>query len=188
MRSSETIVGKRFLLVVALALVACKKDDTTTDAPTQPSPPRATTASRSGGAETGKLAGLTAAHNRERAAVRVRALRWSNELGRYASTWANQLARNGCELVHRRDGKYGENIFWSSDPATAATVVADWVAEKSDYHHATNRCTGTCGHFTQVVWQATTKLGCGTASCPGGGEIWVCNYDPPGNVMGQSPY
>jgi hypothetical protein len=37
------------------------------------------------------------------------------------------------------------------------------------------------GHFTQVVWRATTHVGCGTASCTGL-VLWVCNYDPPGNV------
>ena len=44
------------------------------------------------------------------------------------------------------------------------------------------------GHFTQLVWQNTTKLGCGAKACEeGGGDApgWylVCEYDPPGNVV-----
>lgn len=40
-----------------------------------------------------------------------------------------------------------------------------------------------CGHYTQVVWRDSERLGCGVGDCTGGGEIWVCNYDPPGNVI-----
>lgn len=36
------------------------------------------------------------------------------------------------------------------------------------------------GHFTQVVWKATKRLGCGQA-----GKFVVCNYYPAGNVQGQ---
>jgi hypothetical protein len=36
----------------------------------------------------------------------------------------------------------------------------------------------------QMVWRDTTKLGCGYSfSC--GMKTWVCNYSPPGNVVGQ---
>jgi hypothetical protein len=37
------------------------------------------------------------------------------------------------------------------------------------------------GHFTQLVWRATTELGCARAQC-GGIDVVVCQYDPPGNV------
>lgn len=43
------------------------------------------------------------------------------------------------------------------------------------------------GHYTQVVWAATTKVGCASQYCPAGGLFstmggWftVCNYDPAG--------
>jgi pathogenesis-related protein 1 len=183
------------VLTAGLLLLACKRTQDTTGAVVAPerSPqtnePRARPiATRD--AETGKLAGLTAAHNRLRAEVHVGPLSWSNEIGRWASAWAQQLAAHGCQLAHRPAGadRYGENIFWSSDAVTSSAVVAQWAAERASYHHAGNRCDGVCGHFTQMVWRASTKLGCGMASCPGGGEIWVCNYDPPGNMMGESPY
>ena len=67
-------------------------------------------------------------------------------------------------------------------------MVGQWTAEKASYDHSTNTCSAqTCGHYTQVVWAATTKLGCGMATC-GDTQVWVCNYDPQGNYTGQAPY
>jgi hypothetical protein len=48
-----------------------------------------------------------------------------------------------------------------------------------------------CGHYTQVVWRNTERVGCGYSTCQAQGfnfEVWVCNYDPPGNFIGQAPY
>lgn len=42
------------------------------------------------------------------------------------------------------------------------------------------------GHFTQVVWKDSTKVGCATVKCPAGTVLsfpsWytVCNYNPQG--------
>ena len=41
---------------------------------------------------------------------------------------------------------------------------------------------GATGHFTQVVWKATTKLGCGYNQ--GCGYI-KCEYDVGGNMQGD---
>jgi pathogenesis-related protein 1 len=76
-------------------------------------------------------------------------------------------------------------------------AVASWVAESKDYDHSHNRCAKgkVCGHYTQVVWRHTRRVGCAVASCTGGSPFrandWtlvVCNYDPPGNVVGERPY
>ncbi len=201
------------LRVVALAVSLCACKSSSVPAPIEapapaPSRVRATPAPRerprtatprvrprtptprAGTGESGKLVGLTDAHNRVRREVGVAPLVWSDELARWAGAWASRLAAKGCQLTHRpaRADDYGENIFWSSGPMAAGDVVATWAGERSGYDHATNACDGVCGHFTQIVWRASKRLGCGSASCAGGGEIWVCNYDPPGNVMGQSPY
>ena len=44
-----------------------------------------------------------------------------------------------------------------------------------------------CGHYTQLVWKNTTEVGCAKVTC-GNQTIWVCNYNPPGNYVGQKPY
>lgn len=50
--------------------------------------------------------------------------------------------------------------------ATAAGAVSAWAAESTDYDYASNTCSGVCGHYTQVVWAATTQVGCGIAEAP----------------------
>ena len=44
-----------------------------------------------------------------------------------------------------------------------------------------------CGHYTQIVWETTQKVGCAKIQCDGF-DLWVCNYDPPGNWVGEKPY
>ena len=41
------------------------------------------------------------------------------------------------------------------------------------------------GHFTQVVWKSSTKMGVGKARSQGGWTYVVANYSPPGNYQGQ---
>jgi pathogenesis-related protein 1 len=66
-----------------------------------------------------------------------------------------------------------------------------WAGEKDNYDYASNRCAAgkICGHYTQVVWAATERVGCGLAQCAGlaFGATIVCNYSPAGNSGGR-PY
>lgn len=42
------------------------------------------------------------------------------------------------------------------------------------------------GHFTQVVWKGSQKLGVGFAVSGDGNSVYiVAQYTPPGNYMGQ---
>lgn len=47
------------------------------------------------------------------------------------------------------------------------------------------------GHFTQVVWKASTEIGVGVAVHPdaayGHRAVVAINYRPPGNYQGQFP-
>jgi uncharacterized protein YkwD len=148
-----------------------------------------------GDTEPAKLAGITAAHNAARAAVRpapstpLPQLTWSGTVAATAQDWANH-----CQFKHS-GGMYGENIYASTGQSTPADVVGSWVSESANYDYASNQCNGVCGHYTQVVWAASLRLGCGVADCTqnsplGGGawQLWVCNYDPPGNFVGEKPY
>jgi hypothetical protein len=55
---------------------------------------------------------MLSAHNKVRAVVKVRPLKWSAPLARPASRWARHLAHdNGCVMRHSGPG---ENLYWAS--------------------------------------------------------------------------
>ncbi len=84
----------------------------------------------------------------------------------------------------------GENIWANSAVSyVAAEVVGSWMSEGPDYNYADNTSSGTTGHYTQVVWRTSTKIGCAFVNCaefeyPG---VVLCNYAPGGND-GSRPY
>ncbi|KAJ1358729.1 hypothetical protein KIN20_032792 [Parelaphostrongylus tenuis] len=41
--------------------------------------------------------------------------------------------------------------------------------------------------FAQIAWESTYKLGCGVTLCSGKGVV-VCQYSPPGSVIGEIIY
>jgi uncharacterized protein YkwD len=171
-------IGSPLLFVVLAA--GCPKVESTTASPTVHET-KGGGDGAAGSGEKGKLEGITDAHNAVRKKVGAPPLRWSRPLARHAHSWAQRLAAKDCALQHRRTDAYGENLFWSSGPVEAKEVVAEWASEAANYDRRTHRCKGKCGHYTQVVWSDTRSLGCGMATC-GTAEVWVCNYDPPGNV------
>jgi pathogenesis-related protein 1 len=165
--------------------------------------------------ETGKLIGITAQHNYYREMVDpsmpLPSLTWDSEIAALAQEWADVLAED-CAFEHSMRPGLGENLAKfgtsaSSGPtATGADAVDLWYSEIECYAYGTfgipgregtQMCTsecdeyGGCGHYTQLVWRETLRIGCGVSSCTSNGTHWdtyVCNYDPPGNYLGEYPY
>jgi uncharacterized protein YkwD len=130
---------------------------------------------------------LLDAHNSARAHVGSPPLMWSRALASDARRWADQLLATHT-FAQQPDDPHGENLFiMSGGTVTPAEVVQTWVAERGDYDPDTNVCAGVCQHYTQVVWRTTRAVGCGMAF-DGNRQVWVCEYDPPGNVAGARPY
>ncbi len=119
------------------------------------------------------------------------AMSWDDGVAAVAQEWAE-----GCIFQHRQPNDFGENLALFSDTEVAPNVVVElWASEAPDYDYGANDCTpgAQCGHYTQIVWSDSTRLGCGVAICDdvegfGPGALWVCNYDPPGNFVGERPY
>ncbi|WKY07001.1 hypothetical protein Q1695_006857 [Nippostrongylus brasiliensis] len=44
------------------------------------------------------------------------------------------------------------------------------------------------GHYTQMVWQNSYRLGCGVANCPDSRTLVTCQYGPAGNILNQPVY
>jgi uncharacterized protein YkwD len=152
--------------------------------PRAPDPPRAPEpASPAGGTDAQRL---IAAHNKVRAQHCAPPLTWSAKLAQVAQQWANNLRDQGCKFGHS-GGQYGENLAAGTTGAMdPEAVVAMWYDEIKGYSFKQPGFSMQTGHFTQVVWRSTTQVGCGVAQCKGN-DIWVCNYDPPGNWEGQYP-
>ncbi|WCJ42401.1 Pathogenesis-related protein 1 [Euphorbia peplus] len=128
--------------------------------------------------------------NAARATLRMRPLKWDSRLAKYAHSYASQR-RYDCELRHS-NGPFGENIFWGSGSGwSPAQAAATWISERKWYNYWSNSCSGKeeCGHYTQIVWKSTSRVGCAKVTCSGGrGVFMICNYDPPGNFIGERPY
>lgn len=144
---------------------------------------------------------MLAAHNQIRRQVGVPDLTWSEELAALAQDWANYLLQENL-FQHRppsqRDGgKIGENLSSSVSSTPGAAIrsphraVQGWIEERQHYDYASNTCTSgeQCGHYTQMVWDDTREVGCAVArNETRTREVWVCNYTPGGNFVGQRPY
>jgi uncharacterized protein YkwD len=136
---------------------------------------------------------ILAVHNSERAAVGVPPLVWSDTLAASAQTWAEHLSTIP-EMVHSTNRPYGENIAgFFTDPTEPTGGTSLWVAEKQKWQGGvlTQENWYPTGHYTQMVWRNTQEVGCGAAPPGAGGPAWstlVCQYNPPGNYIGQAPY
>lgn len=127
------------------------------------------------------------AHNRARSQVGAPALRWSRSTAALAQSWADTLTSVlSCGSIgHNPDlGGFGENIAASQPGMPLEDYVSLWLSEGVGFDVANGQCAAgrTCGHYTQVIAQRTTHLGCGTASC-NGFQVLVCDYYPAGNLV-----
>ncbi|KAG0597985.1 hypothetical protein M758_12G035500 [Ceratodon purpureus] len=145
----------------------------------------------SAGAVSSEAEEFLAAHNKARSKVDVAALEWSEELEAVARKYGEkQRDHHQCAMVHSR-GPYGENLFWGYGKRyTPTDAVRSWENESKDYHYESNSCTPgkVCGHYTQLVWADTKRVGCAVIGCHDGATFIICNYDPPGNFVGERPY
>ena len=84
-------------------------------------------------------------------------------------------------------GPTGENL--AAGFVNVSASVEAWGLEREKYNFEEPGFSEETGHFTQLVWRGTTTVGCGRQNCNGedGTPGWyvVCEYDPPGNVVGD---
>ncbi|CAD5222687.1 unnamed protein product [Bursaphelenchus okinawaensis] len=109
-----------------------------------------------------------------------------------------------CDWEHSGSG--GENLAsFSGEHAKSDLLdmaVEMWFSE-STYFNVTNvkryqkQPEAMVGHFTQLVWAKTARLGCGVAHCDeilnmdthfNHGYVVVCKYHPPGNYKRKALY
>lgn len=153
------------------------------------------------------------AHNRARSAVSPPAsnmlyMTWDEGLAITARAWAryclfeHNTFLKDVKRVHPNFSSVGENLWAGSPPShfNVMPAIKLWVDEKQHYDFSSKYCRPgkICGHYTQVVWASSHKVGCAAQLCPNGvkhtnfadkaGVIFVCNYAPAGNVNRGKPY
>ena len=130
-------------------------------------------------------------HNDVRGELSLPPVKWSPTRAKTAQYWANEIARSGDVKHGSVDGKhYGQNLYWAYGAALAPVDAANsWYREKGAYVRGTPLSDLRAGHYTQMIWRATTAIGAGKATIRTGiyqgWVVHVCNYDPPGNYFGQ---
>jgi len=146
-------------------------------------------------------------HNVHRANHSSPEVQWDSEIAGYASNTAAT-----CVFAHDMDqgsGNYGQNIaMWATSSgaqelgaAGAIKMAASDMWYNGEFSKYLPSYYGqdspdmsnfeAWGHYTQLIWKDSTKLGCAVQFCPKGSmssdmDAWymVCNYGPPGNVGG----
>ncbi|NXU85969.1 CRVP2 protein, partial [Xiphorhynchus elegans] len=122
-------------------------------------------------------------------------MEWCPLAAENAQKWANE-----CTLSHspsnmrRTDVLCGENLFMSSAPFSWSDVLQTWYNEEKNFKYGTGAKTkgAMIGHYTQMVWHNSYKIGCGFTFCSNRryGYFYVCQYCPMGNLLSsmKTPY
>lgn len=129
----------------------------------------------------------------EPAAVYMKRMIWDENLKIVAEGYAAK-----CRWDHNPDLEdLGENLYVTNGPLDPAEAITKWFKELDFYNYTSNECEEgqMCGHYTQVVWADSYKVGCAAHLCEeieglsfGKATILVCNYYPTGNFEGEKPY
>ena len=155
-------------------------------------------------------------------ATNMQRLQWDNKLEEVAQNYANQCiwghnssrtsqynALSPTDALGQAiigNESVGENLaFFASSNLTSATLqfavngYDAWEEEGEGYSfgalNVSDFCgVAACGHFTQIIWATTYKVGCAVNFCETGtvsrfpATYLVCNYASAGNFVSREPY
>lgn len=148
---------------------------------------------------------VVAHHNAHRANHSAPDIAWDEGLAATA-----QKIASSCVYAHDTTtdgGGYGQNIAAGAPASNISSVITDLF-----YNNEVNNFAGLYGestpsnindaqafdgwgHFSQIVWKGSAKVGCATYDCSAQGlqntgssvppYFTVCNYSPAGNFLGE---
>jgi len=136
-------------------------------------------------------------HNRLRREVGLPPLKWDPELARHSQVWADTMARENFFEHSEGNEEEGENISYTRGHSRAESIKIALVGwgeeEKVIYRQRGEPLVGAkgfkgVGHYTQMVWFETTRVGMATALGPDGKYYTCARYFPAGNFFGKHPY
>jgi len=132
-------------------------------------------------------------------AANMRAMEWDDELATVAQRHADQ-----CKFEHdcskcRKISRFGvgQNLYIYKQSLRPSTpkwekAIVDWYDEVelfSNKQVEPFKFSAAIGHYSQLVWAETYKIGCGATTYKEGkwfSTLYTCNYGPNGNfIRGQ---
>uniref|UniRef100_T1E6X4 CAP-Uro-1 n=1 Tax=Urodacus manicatus TaxID=1330407 RepID=T1E6X4_UROMN len=131
-------------------------------------------------------------------AANMMQMEWDDELARVAQAHANL-----CKFEHDtgpqrqvENFSVGQNLYISPMVKIDWRKTAVWyTSEVKDFYpqYREPYVFGTYGHFSQIVWATTWKVGCGVAMYYDNSDnmdkvLYTCNYGPSGNMGGGTVY
>ena len=134
-------------------------------------------------------------------AANMMELTYDEELEYEAQTWTDQCVRGhecpNCRTLDRF--KVGQNLFWYGHfVGSWERSVEGWYDEVVDFNSSFVEpfyvIPGVLvGHFTQLIWAQTSKIGCGKLFAQPkdrdlGQQFYVCNYGIAGNLIASEMY
>jgi len=143
-------------------------------------------------------------------------MEWDDELAKIAQAWANQCtwSHDKCRTpltnsINDRCFKSGgqNNYINTGTMPYWKSAIWAWYIEIKDYHRDSvdefksvmgigQKSNKVIGHFTQLIWAKTWKVGCGFTAYKavkpfnrfGPRGIYICNYAPGGNYKTKEVY
>nr|ADV57653.1 venom allergen-like protein 1 [Bursaphelenchus doui]ADV57662.1 venom allergen-like protein 1 [Bursaphelenchus doui] len=126
----------------------------------------------------------------------IREISWDNGLETQANNWAK-----ACNFEHPDESEYGQNLAAQMPFVSRASTLTrpdKWWSEITKYSGNPQLEWGSStGHFTQMAWAETDKVGCALQNCTNGADqgfsydnwtFTVCNYLVHGNVIDENIY
>ena len=134
-------------------------------------------------------------HNQERELLGLKKLEWSNELQKKAENYAKYLAKKDI-FKHSIQKTQGENLYYEYNSVSITEnpferASSSWLDEKKDFSYSTiknNKDFFKIGHYTQMIWATSIKVGIGAYVNKQGKVYVVARYYPAGNMIGKYPY
>ncbi|OOQ82683.1 SCP-like extracellular protein [Penicillium brasilianum] len=138
-------------------------------------------------------------HNIHRSNHSVSSVEWSADLEASAQTLAARCVYEHDTTID--GGGYGQNIGYGVSSDEVGVMITNLMYnDEIEYFPTPYGASDPSmtdfdkwGHFSQIVWKATTHVGCATVTCNSLGNVdsgsalpfTVCNYSPAGNVGGE---
>ncbi|XP_068613467.1 cysteine-rich venom protein [Brachionichthys hirsutus] len=115
---------------------------------------------------------------------------YDEDLAANAQAWIdNCILAHGPRATRVLNGyELGENLFYSNKRTPWADAIAAWHSEVANFEYPSTQ-KGTTGHYTQVIWSSSYKVGCGVTRCRRQNVyFYACHYYRAGNFKGWRPY